>query len=62
VGTCAAVTTAAGSELDGVGFGQTGRGLLGSTLPRAAPRGAEEGLTMVTPRPACEHRVRGTFG
>ncbi len=62
VGICAADTTAAGSEKGGVEFGQTGRALLGSTLPRAAPRGAEDGLTMVTPRPAWEHRVRGTFG
>lgn len=51
VGMCAAVTIAAGSEHDGAGFGQIGRGLLGSILPRVAPRGAGEGLTRVTPRP-----------
>lgn len=61
-GMWAAVTTAAGMGLEGAGPVQIGRGLLGSTPPRAAPIGEDEELTMVTPRPACEHIPNGTLG
>lgn len=48
--------------LEGAGPVQTGRGLLGSTPPRAAPIGEDEELTMVMLRPACEHIANGTLG
>lgn len=58
----AAVTTAAGWELAGTALEQTVRGLLKSGLGTIAPRGADEGLTMVMPLPAWVHRLMGTLG
>lgn len=46
------MTTTAGWELAGATAGHTVSGLLKSGPETMAPRGAEEGLTMVTPLPA----------
>lgn len=59
----AAVTaTAAGWELGAATLEQTARGLLKSGPGTMAPRGADEGLTMVMPLPAWVHRLMGTLG
>lgn len=52
----------AGKGMERAGPGQMGRALLKSGPGTMAPRGVEEGLTMVTPRPAWVHRARGTLG
>jgi hypothetical protein len=52
---------AAGKGLEGSGPGQMGSDLFKSGPGTMAPREVE-GLTMVTPLPACVHRVRGTLG
>lgn len=55
------VTPAGGEQAD-TAVEHAGRGLLKSGPGTIAPRGAEEGLTMVTPLPAWVHRLMGTLG